>query len=143
MGKYSDELKQDALYMAITEGFSKAQRKYQVPQSTLRLWHKTAKDSGRLPDGYADKAPELKEGSEAQASATLETEMDECCDETPEQDKPDAIATAMAQPAALEPYAPIVENTENPGMRPIALKMVAISSEPKRPSAIAPNASIP
>ena len=96
MGKYSDELKQDALYMAITEGFSKAQRKYQVPQSTLRLWHKTAKESGRLPEGYADKAPELTAGSEAQASATLEAEMDECCDETHEQDKPDAIATAMA-----------------------------------------------
>ena len=96
MGKYSDELKQDALYMAITEGFSKAQRKYQVPQSTLRLWHKTAKDSGRLPEGYADKAPELTEGSGAQASATFEAEMDECCDEVPEQDKPDAIATAMA-----------------------------------------------
>ena len=96
MRKYSDELKQDALYMAITEGFSKAQRKYQVPQSTLRLWYKTAKDSGRLPERYADKVPESQKESEEQAFVTLETELDECCDEASEQDKPDSIATAMA-----------------------------------------------
>lgn len=96
MSKYSNEFKQDALYMAITEGFTKAQRKYQVPQSTLRLWHKVAKDSGRLPVGYADKAPELPKESEVQSSVSLETEMNECCDEAQESDKPDAIATAMA-----------------------------------------------
>ena len=53
------------------------------------------------------------------------------------------MATAIAGPLIALAYPPTVVNISHPVCEPIVLSIVPISSEQKRPCAIAPSASIP